>query len=262
MERHAAGGKFGYFKGTQAGLSALYASGRHDALFAVIEKSEYTHPSWNERRWGARALVAAGKPAEAVRYAEGARGNGAQSIAIALFCEKVLLDTGFVDEAYADYALEAAYASTNAAMFKSVVKMYPLVPKEKILSDLVARDPGNEGKWFVPAKDAGLFALAVELATRSACDPRTLTRAAVDYVDKAPDFALAAGMTSLRSIALGWGYEIKGTHVLEAYGAVMDAALTAGVSEATVHAEVRALIAENGKRAAFVEGALRSVLGG
>lgn len=165
-----------------------------------------------------------------------------------------------MDEAYAGYALDAAYASTNAAVFKGVVKKYPQIPRETILRDLVARDAGNEGKWFVPAKNAGLFDLAIELANKSACDPRTLTRAAVDYVDKAPEFALSAGMTALRSIALGWGYEIKGEHVREAYGAVLKAAESARVSKDAVDADVRVLVAENGKGGAVVERALGPAL--
>ena len=36
-----------------------------------------------------------------------------------------------------------------------------------------------------------------------------------------PEFAITAGMTALRGIANGWGYDITGTDVLEAYAAVM-----------------------------------------
>ena len=260
-ENRIAGGEFYYFKGTEAGFSALYATGQYDELFALIAKSEYREPSWNYRKWGAQALVATGKIREAVAYAEGAKKSfNPPVISIARFCEQLLLEAGFVDEAYAGCALDAAYASTNAAMFKSVVKKYPQIPRETILRDLVARDAGNEGKWFVPAKDAGLFDLAIELANKSSCDPRTLTRAAVDYVDKAPEFALSAGMTALRSIALGWGYEIKGEHVREAYGAVLKAAESAGVSKEAIDADVRVLVAENGKGGAVVERALGPAL--
>jgi hypothetical protein len=53
-----------------------------------------------------------------------------------------------------------------------------------------------------------LFELAIELANRSPSDRRTLTRASWDYAVKQPEFALAAGMTALRGIAVGWGYEM------------------------------------------------------
>ena len=67
-----------------------------------------------------------------------------------------------------------------------------------------------------------------------------------------PEFALAAGMTALRGIAKGWGYDITGGDVLEAYAAVMAAAGTAGVDEAVVKADVRALIAASEGGGEFV----------
>ena len=54
---------------------------------------------------------------------------------------------------------------------------------------------------------------------------------------------MAAGMTALRGIANGWGYDITGIDVLDAYAAVMAVAGAAGVDEAVVKADVRALIA-------------------
>ena len=105
-------------------------------------------------------------------------------MAIAEFCEGVLLDAGFVDEAYARYAVEATYSTTNLATFKAVAKKYPGIPKETILRDLVASQPGQEGKWFAAAKDSGLFELAIELANKSPADPRTLIRAARDFAVK------------------------------------------------------------------------------
>jgi hypothetical protein len=255
-DRQAAGGEFEYFKGTQVAFSALYAAGRHDELFALIAKSEYRFTSWSYREWGARALVAAGKHREAIAYAEGAKGLYEPPGAIAVFCERVLLETGFGEEAYARYALAATYATTNLATFKAIVKKYPQIPRETVLRDLVASQPGQEGKWFAAAKDAGLFELAIELANRSPSDPRTLTRAARDYAVKQPEFALAAGMTALHGIASGWGYEMTGEDVLAAYAAVMEAAEVAGVSQASVAADVRELVAANGKGGAFVGRAL------
>ena len=73
-------------------------------------------------------------------------------MAIAEFCEGVLLDAGFADEAYARYAVEATYATTNPATFKAVAKKYPGIPKETILRDQVANQPGQKGKWFAAPK--------------------------------------------------------------------------------------------------------------
>lgn len=248
----ARSGEYGYFKGTSACLSAFYAAERYYELLELIAKSEYRHKSWHNRMWGAKALAAAGKPAEAIRYAEDSKGLNAPLTAIAAFCERVLLDSGFADEAYARYAVEATYATTNLATFKAIVKKYPHMPRETILRDLVASQPGNEGKWFAAAKDAGFFEVAIELANRSPSDPRTLIRAARDFAVERPEFALAAGMTALRGIANGWGYDITGVDVLDAYAAVMAAAGAAGVDEAVVRADVRALIAASRGGGEFV----------
>ena len=198
-------------------------------------------------------MAAAGKPAEAIRYAEDSKGLNAPLSAIAAFCEGVLLDSGFADEAYARYAVEATYATTNLATFKAIVKKYPGKPRETILRDLVASQPGQEGKWFAAAKDAGFFELAIELANRSPSDPRTLIRAARDFALERPEFALAAGMTALRGIAKGWGYDITGSDVLDAYAAVMATAGAAGVDETVVKAEVRALVAANPSGGQFIQ---------
>ena len=162
------------------------------------------------------------------------------------------MDAGFADEAYARYAVEATYATTNLATFKAIVKKYPHMPRETILRDLIAGQPGQEGKWFAAAKDSGLFDLAIELANRNPSDPRTLIRAARDYAVEQPEFALAAGMTALRGIANGWGYDITGVDVLDAYAAVMTAAGAAGMDETVVKADVRALIVANRAAGDFV----------
>lgn len=261
-EHSASSGEYGYFKGTTACLSALYAAGRHEELLALIAKSEYKYKTWHYRIWGAKALAAAGKPAEAIRYAEDSKGLNAPLAAIAAFCESVLLDSGFADEAYARYAVEATCATTNLATFKAIVKKYPHMPRETILRDLVASQPGQEGKWFAAAKDAGFFELAIELANRSPADPRTLIRAARDFAEERPEFALAAGMTALRGIANGWGYDITGVDVLDAYAAVMAAAGAAGVDETVVKADVRALIAASRGGGEFVGRILARQLAG
>jgi hypothetical protein len=248
----ASSGEFGYFKGTSACLSALYGAGRHDELLALIAKSEYRYKSWHNRVWGAKALVKAGRWADAIDYAQATKGLNAPLMAIAAFCESVLLDAGFADEAYARYAVEATDATTNLARFKAIAKKYPAKPKDAILRDLVANQPGQEGKWFAAAKDAGFFELAIELANRSPADPKTLIRAARDFALDRPEFALAAGMTALRGIAQGHGFDITGVDVLDAYAAVLAAADAARVDAQVVKADVRVLIAANGGGGEFI----------
>jgi hypothetical protein len=118
----ASTGEYGYFKGTTACLSALYAAGRHDELLALIAKSEHRYKSWHYRVWGAQALVKMGRRDEVIQYAEDSKGLNAPLTAIAAFCESVLLNAGFADEAYARYVVEATYVTTNLAAFKAIVK--------------------------------------------------------------------------------------------------------------------------------------------
>jgi len=229
-----------YFKGTSACLASLYAAGRHEELLALIDKAPFKW--WHNRRWGVKALSTMGKKAEAIRYAEESRGLNDPGWQIAQACEAILLSSGLHDEAYRRYALEANQATTHLARFRAIAKKYPHKQPEDILRDLIASTPGAEGKWFAAAKDAGLFAVATELATRSPTDPRTLTRAARDFAAKQPDFALASGMAALRWMALGYGYEITVDDVLDAYIATMHAAAGAGVSAEDANGEIREII--------------------
>ncbi|HRQ06106.1 MAG TPA: hypothetical protein PK580_09110, partial [Nitrosomonas halophila] len=227
----------GYFKGTSACLASMYAAGRHQELLALIDKAPFKW--WHYQRWGVKALSAMGKKAEAIRYAEESRGLNDPEWQIAQACEAILLSSGLADEAYRRYALEANRGTTNLATFRAIAKKYPNKQPEEILRDLVASTPGAEGKWFAAAKDAGLFAVAVELAACSPTDPRTLTRAARDYAEKQPDFALAAGLAALRWISLGHGYEITGADVLDAYSAVRQAAAGAGIPVQHINEQIR-----------------------
>ena len=232
----------GYFKGTSACMSALFAAGRHDELLELLDSAR--HIWWSDRRWGVKALVAMGKPADALKYAESSKGLNEPLWDIATACEEILLASGFADEAYARYAIEANQGTTNLATFRAIAKKYPHKPVETILRDLVASHlgQGQEGKWFAAAKDAGLFDLAIELANKGSTDPKTLIRAARDFAEERPAFAIAVGLGGLNSIARGYGYDITGTDVLDGYNAVMKAAAAAGIQEARMTVDIRALI--------------------
>ena len=231
----------GFFKGTSACLSALFAAGRYDDLLALIDKARFKW--WYDRRWGVKALAAMGKKAEAIRYAEESRGLNDPGWQIAQACEAILLSSGLVDEAYRRYAMEANQGTTNLATFRAIARRYPNKSPDEILRDLIATTPGAEGKWFAAAKDAGLFDVAIELATRSPTDPRTLTRAARDFAEKQPDFALTSGLAALHWISRGHGYEITGGDVLDAYAAVTQAAVGAGVPAQRINEQIRAMTA-------------------
>ena len=230
----------GYFKGTTACLGALYDAGRYKELLGLLEKARFQW--WGDRRWGVKALVAQGKHAEALQYAEDSKGLNAPLSLIAQTCEEILLSLGQMDEAYACYALEANQSTTNLATFRAIAKKYPHKPAEEILRDLVAGHPGTEGKWFAAAKDAGLFEFAIELTTLNPTDIRTLIRAAKEFSGKHPDFSLSSGMAALRWIAKGECYEITGADVLDAYSTVMQAAAAAGISEDQIKEQIRQLL--------------------
>lgn len=236
----------GFFKGTSACLSALYAAGRYDDLLTLIDKARFKW--WHDRRWGVKALTATGKKAEAIRYAEDSRGLNDPGWQIAQACEAILLSSGLATDAYRRYAIEANQGTTNLATFRAIAKKYPSVPSEQILRDLVASTPGSEGKWFAAAKDVGLFDVAIELATRSPTDPRTLTRAARDFAEKQPHFALAAGLAALHWISRGHGYEITGGDVLDSHAAVLHAAAKAGIATDNINAQIREMCAAPGGR--------------
>ncbi len=231
----------GFFKGTTACMASMYAAGRHEQLLTLLERAPFKW--WHDRRWGVKALAAMGKRAEAVRYAEQSRGLNDPGWQIAEACEAILLSSGLAEDAYRRYAIEANQGTTNLATFRAIAKKYPSMPPEQILRDLVASTPGAEGKWFAAAKDAGLFNVAIELATTSPTDPRTLARAARDFAESQPQFAVAAGLASLRWISLGHGYDITGVDVLDAYSAVMQAASKAGADAQLVKARIRDLLA-------------------
>lgn len=251
---------YGHFKGTSACLACLHAAGRSDELLALLEQAP--RKSWHDRRWGVQALVAQGKPAEAIAYAEASRGLNQPDWEIARACEEILLSLHQHDEAYQRYALEATPGTTYVATFKAIARKYPDKPAADILRDLVASTPGSEGKWFAAAKDAGLFDLAIELVTRSPTDPRTLIRAADDHGTARPGFALACGLAALRWISLGYGHEMTGVEVLSAHAAALRAATQAGVDVQHVKDQVLAMSASPAPAGQFVRAALGYRLAG
>ena len=248
----------GHFSGTTACFSALYTAGRYQDLLTLLDKAPFT--MWWNRCWGVKALVAQGKKSEAIHYAEDNQGLNDPASAIAEACEEILLSSGLSDEAYNCYALAANQGTTYLATFRAIVKKYPHKSAADILRDLVASQPGSEGKWFAAAKDAGLFDLAIELVNKSQTDPKTLVRAARDYAEKQPDFALSAGLTALYWMSQGYGYQITATDVVDAYKSLMLAANHAGITEAQIKARIQASMREKTPGNSFIFTALSYLL--
>ncbi len=248
----------GHFSALAPCFSALYTAGRHQDLLTLLDKAPFN--MWWNRRWGVKALVALGKKAEAIRYAEDNKGLNDPVSAIARTCEEILLSWGLSDEAYNRYALDANQGTTYLATFRAIVKKYPHKSAADILRDLVANQPGSEGKWFAAAKDASLFSLAIELVNKSPTDPRTLVRATRDYAEQQPDFALSAGLTALYWMSQGYGYQITATDVLDAYKSLMLAANHAGIAETQIKARIKETLGAKTPSNTFMFSALNYLL--
>ncbi len=245
----------GHFHGAEACLSALFFAERYEELIDLVQHERY----WPYKAYAVRALAAQGKKAEALRYAESCRSPWTNDASVDAVCEALLLSSGLHEEAYARYGVRQSMGGTFLSTFRSVAKRYPHKPQAEILADLVKTTPGAEGKWFAAAKAAGLYDEALALAERSACDPKTLARAARDYAQKRSDFAVRAGLLSLHWMMQGYGYELTGADVMDAYRATLEAAAHQGRV-----AEVEALIrkmAATGDVDGFVSKVLGRALG-
>ncbi len=231
----------GFFHGTSACLSALLRAERYEEIIDILQVDAI----WPYKRWAVRALAAMGEKSQAIQYAESCRGPWTQDGEVDAMCEEILLSSGLVDEAYQRYALRANRGGTNLATFRAVAKKYPHKSARDILEDLVNTTPGEEGKWFAAAKEAGLYEEALALATLTPCDPKTLTRAARDLADEQPDFALGAGMLALHWLVKGYGYEITGIDVWAAYSSTMAAAEKRG-NVAQARTRVRQMVESEG----------------
>jgi hypothetical protein len=246
----------GHFPGTSACLSALCRAERFDELIDLLRVDTI----WPYKQWAVRALAAKGQKTEALRYAEECRSPWASDHEVDSVCEEILLSSGLTDEAYARYGLRSNQGGTYLATFRAVAKKYPHKAAGEVLADLVKTTPGDEGKWFAAAKDAGLYDDALVLASRSPCDPRTLSRAARDHAEKQPAFAVGAGLLALYWLVQGYGYDITSVDVWDAYRATISAADHHGIT-AEARERVRKMVAAEGTGERFVTKVLGRELG-
>lgn len=218
-----------FFHGTSACLSALLKAGRNEELLALLQLER--HKIWPYQQFGARAFASMGKTTEAIEFAERYANLHGDSIWVAQTCEQILLTVGKIEDAYQHYAIAANRENSYLSTFRAIAKKYPKIAQERILSDLIETTPGEEGKWFATAKELGFLDLAVDLARKGPCDPKTLSRAARDHLESNPQFALDVGMCALAWLFKGYGYEVTGLDVWAAYDSTIKAALKLGVEE-------------------------------
>ncbi len=230
-----------YVRGTSVCLSTLLAAGRHQELLGVLSLQRF--PFWDYRKFGLQALRSEGRMDDALAYAEASRGLNQPEATIDAACEKILLDLGRVDEAYEKYALTANASSTGLATFRAIVRKYPGHDPEKILLDL-ATSSGEPGRWFAAAKDAGFLDRALEFAEKGRTDPRTLSRAARDFLKKDARFSLEVGRLAIQRILEGYGYELTGIDVLDAFDHYISAAQTLGM-DSQARADALAMATKN-----------------
>ena len=213
--------RWNYVRGTCLCLSSLVAAGRGRELLEVLALERF--PYWPHRQFGVQALMAEGRIDEALAYAEASRGLNQPDSAIDAACERILLDAGRTDEAYEKYALTANVSSTGLATFRAITRKYPGHDPKRILLDLAASS-GDPGRWFAAAKDAGFLDLAWEFARTGRTDPRTLSRASRDLLERDAPFCMRVGQLAIQRILEGYGYELTAADVIDAYNHFMAAA--------------------------------------
>lgn len=240
-------------------LSVLCAAGRTEELLSAIDKYHLT--LWGYRLFGVKSLLAEGKRAEALRFAEASRSDFGDEAEIARTCEQILLDSGLRDEAYRRYGVKANRTSVYRNWFRAIQKKYPEKQPHDILKDLLASTPGEEGKWFAAARDCGLYTEAIELAAQSPCNPETLSRSAEKFRESEPDFACKAGLAALRWMLAGYGYELKAQDVASALERTIAAAETAG-KKAQAVAQITEMMQTTAKEGRFARTILQGILPG
>jgi hypothetical protein len=208
-------GRHSYSKSTAVVHSALFAAGRYDELKALVLQDP--RPMWHDLQWIGRIEIARGNVDGAIAFMDRAVGKWTPRVGLAHFAEKALLAAGRSREAYERYAIEANQRTSYLGTYRAIAAKYPDVDPDRLLADLIASTPEEEGKWFATAKTLKRFDLAMSLAWRSPCDPKTLARAARDFSEKQPVFAAEVALAALHWICLDYGYELTSHDVIAPY---------------------------------------------
>ncbi len=107
---------------------------------------------WRDLLWVGRVKVACGEIDEAIEFMANSVNPWTPMAGLARFAEAALLQAGRCAEAYERYAFEANRATTYRATFRRVAGKYPEIDPGRVMSDLIATTPGEEGGWFATTK--------------------------------------------------------------------------------------------------------------
>ncbi len=246
----------GFYNGVIPCLSSLMAARRYQELVDLLEHAPFSF--WSYHRYGFLALGAMGQKEDALAFAEKCRSPN-DSHYIDRDCEDFLISIGEIEQSYQRFAMHTNESNTRINTFRAVSKKYLHKDKTEILIDLIRSTPGSEGKWFATARKLGFMDLALQLAQKSPCDPKTLNRAARDTVESDPEFSLGVSKASLHWLCEGWGYEITSLDVLEPYRYALQAAKSLEI-EQQIRQEIIEMVAGAGKDGKYVEKVLGQYL--
>lgn len=249
----------GYFRGTRLCFEALYKARRYEELLELLHAPSFRF-DWYQA-YAVKTLLTLGRNEEAFKTVDACKRdsvNGTPAI------DQVLIEFNLVppppELTYGSGAFEVLRQATYVGWYRAVAEKFPEKQPSKIIRDLIATSPGAEGKWFTTAKELGMLQLAISLANTSLCDPRTLSRAARDYLDKDQQFAMDAGRASLHWYLQGYGFDVEASDVRSALAATLQAAAQLGETE-RIKTELRSVVEPKLKRRSKVAGWLAPMLG-
>jgi hypothetical protein len=209
----------GWSRGAVICLSSLLKAERYEELSAFLSRPR----SWDLGKFGVAAMIHQGRIDEALAYAHACARETPWGCNTAVFCQRILLEAGRLDEAFARYGLPASHRENYLAAYRAIRKRYPERDPRQVLSDLIAQT-GAKGKWFAAAREAGAWDLALECAAAVTAEPATLARAARDLAREKPDLAARLALYALEHFLQGRGYRAKTDDVVMAHAALLDAA--------------------------------------
>lgn len=244
-----------YFKGSEPCLACLFETGRFDELIDILKNKEKL--PFDYQQYVIKVAAAKGGLDGALKMVDECMGNPYTSpYAVARLGEELLMKHGRVEEAYKRYSLGMRFQTTGLATFNALRKKYSGIPPQRILTDLINADPGNERRYFAAARKIGMIELAIAIAEKYDVEPKTLTTASKEYVEKDPELSLRFGLLALQRYADGYGYEPELTDVLKCHEMVCLAAIHANKVD-NVAEKVRVLAENDTSKGRLVAAAVK-----